>query len=358
MSGAEVDVQPLNVEVPDGGGPPGGHQEGYGRLIRTSAEQGIDGAEVKGFRVDVLHENEELLVRYLTSRRLSSSTQDSYGTAMGSFDRIVGVPLEEAGAPDVGAWYRGTVARGLAASSVALYASRLGKLMEHAMVERGFTHAEARRRARAAMASLPMADLRREIRRSLKGREILVTPGELEALVGVAAHPRSRALVAVLHESACRKGELLSLRVRDAVPTPTHVELRVLGKTGQRTLPLVTSRAALEAWLDVHPDPRPEAPLFATVVSGKVRRMDDRTPNKLLADLCRRTGLRHVTPHMLRHTRLTELARAGVGEFVLKSFAGWTAGSSMAERYVHLSGRAHVPAILRLQGVPLEEALT
>ena len=82
--------------------------------------------------------------------------------------------------------------------------------------------------------------------------------------------------------------------------------------------------------------------------------MDDHTPNKLMRELSERCGIRHTYPHMLRHTRLTELAAAGIGEYVLKSFAGWTPDSDMAARYIHFSGRTHIPAILRLEGVEVD----
>ena len=84
--------------------------------------------------------------------------------------------------------------------------------------------------------------------------------------------------------------------------------------------------------------------------------MDDRTPNKLMKEIGERVGIRHTTPHMLRHTRLTELAAAGVGEFVLKSFAGWTQDSDMAAKYVHFSGRTHIPAILSLEGIDMDQS--
>jgi len=171
-----------------------------------------------------------------------------------------------------------------------------------------------------------------------------------------AVHPRPRALLPVLYETACRKGEILGARIRDVSIDSEFSTIRVFGKTGQRTLPLVRSVPALEAWLDVHPDPRPRSPLFATVVNGEVRRMDERTPNKLMKEIGERVGIRHITPHMLRHTRLTELAAAGVGEYVLKSFAGWTQNSDMAARYVHFSGRTHIPAILRLEGIDVDHS--
>ena len=82
-----------------------------------------------------------------------------------------------------------------------------------------------------------------------------------------------------------------------------------------------------------------------------VRFMEESAPNKLMDRLCLRAGVRHIRPHMWRHTRLTEWARAGVGEYMLKSLAGWTPDSRMASKYIHLSGRDHVPAVLRLEGV-------
>ena len=304
----------------------------------------------------MLYRDEELLRRFLSGRRLCLNTRESYGTAMRSFSGLVGVPLEEAGRPDLEEWYRGVSRRGLAASTIALYASRLGKILECALMGRGLPGAEARLRVDAVLEGVPLVDLRREAGKRLPGRDKLVTPGELEALLETASHPRTRALVAVLEESGCRKGELLSLRVRDVVVYDTHLEIRVLGKTGERTIPLVRSVEALTAWLEAHPDPRPGAPLFATVVSGEVRRMDRRTPNRLLSYLCPKAGCRHIHPHMLRHTRLTELARKGLGEYQLKSFAGWTPDSKMAARYIHLSGRAHISAVLMTEGVSIEKA--
>jgi len=139
--------------------------------------------------------------------------------------------------------------------------------------------------------------------------------------------------------------------MKDLTHRRDYSELRVLGKTGERTLPLTRSVPVLQDWLEAHPDPRPGAPLFATVFDGDVRFMNLRSPNKAFERICLRAGIRRIRPHMIRHTKLTELARAGVGEYVLKKFAGWTPNSKMAAKYIHLSGRDHIPAILRLEGV-------
>jgi len=302
----------------------------------------------------VLRANEELLVRYLTSRRLAASTRDSYGSAMRSFTNLVGAPLLGAGTAEFEEWFRRADALGLTASTIVLYTSRLRKLLVYALTRRGLSKVEADATAMIALDGVPLADLHREARLYEGWLDKLLAPCELGVLVGEAVHPRARALIPVAYESACRKGELIGARVRDVSIGRDYSEIKVFGKTGQRTLPLVRSVPALECWLDVHPDPILRAPLFATVVDGEVRRMDDRTPNKLMAGLSERGGIRHTYPHMLRHTRLTELAAAGVGEYVLKSFAGWTQDSDMAARYVHFSGRTHIPTILKLEGIDVD----
>ena len=344
-------LQPLKVEVAANLS----HEDSKVRervLSSAGPEQGLEKIDRKGSEGALsLFRNQSLLERYLSGRRLAKTTRDSYGTSLKSFNDLVGVPLEEAGRHDLEEWFARASSKGLAASSIHLYAYRLRNLLEYALVARGLNRRDAVIRLGEAMEGVPLLDLRREMRLRQPGREKLVRPHEVSALMNTAKHPRTQALIAVLFESGCRKGELVGLRVGDVSFGKNYAEIRVLGKTGERTIPLVRSIKYLKAWMEAHPDPRPNAPLFATIVSGSIRRMSIKTPNRLLYDLCERADLRRITPHMLRHTRLTELARKGLGDYQLKSFAGWTPDSKMAARYIHLSGRAHIPAVLAADGL-------
>lgn len=299
----------------------------------------------------MLLENEELLQRYLSSRRLSLKTRESYGTAMRSFSDLVGANLVRSGRDEFEEWFRQVNRLDLTAGTIVIYTSRLRKLKEQSLVWMGLSRMEAKARTMLALEGVPLADLHREAKLYERWLDKLLTPSELGALIREAKHPRTRALFPVTYETACRKGELLGARIRDLSIGREFSTIRVFGKTGQRTLPLVRSMPTLETWLDVHPDPRPRSPLFATVFKGTIRRMEAHTPNKLMDYLSERAGIRKIHPHMLRHTRLTELAAAGLGEYQLKSFAGWTPDSKMAARYIHFSGRTHIPAILKLEGI-------
>ena len=299
----------------------------------------------------VLCRNQVLLDGFLGDRRLSASSRDGYRAALLSFSEGAVVPLEEAGELDLRAWYRRANSGGLSASTIALYAYYIENVLYRALRTRGLAKSEARGRVEAIMDGVPRRDLRREIKLREEFRECLVMPREFSAMWEAVENPRLKAFISVDYDSACRKGELLSARVKDLTERSGYAELRVMGKTGERTLPLTRSVPVLQDWLAAHPDPRPSAPLFATVYDGDVRFMNPRSPNKAFERVCLRAGVRRIRPHMIRHTKLTELARAGVGEYVLKKFAGWTPNSKMAAKYIHLSGQDHIPAILRLEGV-------
>jgi len=317
-------------------------------MARTQLLEKVNFTESK---VDSAFANQRLLDGYLALRALSPSSVDGYTYALASFTRYTGLPLMDAGELDMETWYREARLGGLMASSTLIYAVYLEELLRYALRQRDLGVKAAETRAASIMDGVPLGDLRREMRRSYEFREMLILRDEEAALWEAASWPRAKAFLAVSRDSACRKGELISARIRDLVHRDGYSELRVHGKTGERTMPLVRSVPALMDWLEAHPRRRPGAPLFATVWRGMVRFMEESAPNKLMDRLCLRAGVRHIRPHMWRHTRLTEWARAGVGEYMLKSLAGWTPDSRMASKYIHLSGRDHVPAVLRLEGV-------
>lgn len=295
--------------------------------------------------------NEALLRDLLSVRRLSDETRDGYVVAMGCWDRLMGRVLFSAGQGDIKSWYRAAVEARLSPGTILIYGSRLRLLSRHGFLVGGLRRREAKVRADELWDGVPFGDLKRDVDLRSVDRDMVITEEELRSILSGCNHPRVRAYLAVLYESACRKGEVRSLRIRDVDFGETYTLIRVQGKTGERTVPLVFSVPYLRAWLQVHPDRRPEQWLFVVPEKGGIHQLADSSMNSALRHVCMRDGLRHVKPHMLRHTKLTEIAEAGVGEYQMTSFAGWTTGSRMPKRYIHLSGRSHLNAVLEAQGV-------
>lgn len=76
---------------------------------------------------------------------------------------------------------------------------------------------------------------------------------------------------------------------------------------------------------------------------------------RLLLEAREKAGIKKdVRPHLLRHARLTELAKV-LPEQKLKKWAGWTQGSNMASIYIHLSGKDLDEDFKQLHGLPTEK---
>ena len=143
---------------------------------------------------------------------------------------------------------------------------------------------------------------------------------------------RDAALFTLLYGCGLRISEALALDVRDA-PRPGREEaLRVLGKGGKQrivpVLPLVRERIAV--WLQHHPDPQPDAPLFLGL---RGKRLDPAIAQRNLRLYRRLNGLpEHATPHALRHSFATHLLAEGADLRSIQDLLGH-ASLSTTQRY-------------------------
>jgi integrase/recombinase XerC len=138
-------------------------------------------------------------------------------------------------------------------------------------------------------------------------RAVVDEIGDLSNSTAIAT--RDTALFTLLYGCGLRIGEALALDIRDA--PREHAPLRVRGKGGkERLVPVLPAvRAALAAWLSLHPDPAPGAPLFTGARGG---RLNPAIAQRRLAAYRRLAGLPdHATPHALRHSFATHLLAAG-----------------------------------------------
>ena len=134
----------------------------------------------------------------------------------------------------------------------------------------------------------------------------------------------------LLYGAGLRINEALSLNVGD-LPADDGA-LRVTGKGNkQRIVPLLpVIRAALAAWLRLHPNSAPDAPLFLGV-QGK--RLNAGVVQKTLRDFRRSNGLpEHATPHALRHSFATHLLEGGADLRSIQELLGH-ASLSTTQRY-------------------------
>ena len=63
---------------------------------------------------------------------------------------------------------------------------------------------------------------------------------------------------------------------------------------------------------------------------------------------------KRIYPHLFRHSRATALANH-LTEAQMKVYLGWTQSSNMTSVYIHLSGKETDVAILKANGIKVEE---
>lgn len=96
----------------------------------------------------------------------------------------------------------------------------------------------------------------------------LLTKEDIEAQVNAAKNPRDKAFIYLLYETGARIGELIDLTVGDIEDRANGKKVVIEGKTGARRLPLVESVPHLNNWLNKHPNPEKDAPLWCKIQQG------------------------------------------------------------------------------------------
>lgn len=181
----------------------------------------------------------------------------------------------------------------------------------------------------------------------------LLTKEEIDQQIEAAYNPRDKALISMLYETGARIGEIIDLTVGD-IDDRRHGKKVVLdGKTGSRRVPLVESVPHLNTWLNQHPNPEKDAPIWCKIQQGGP---DDQLGyryirEKILKKNMERAGIdKPSNPHHYRHSRASYLANE-LTESQLCEWFGWSQGSDVPARYVHLSGRDIDNAYNQLHGI-------
>ena len=140
-------------------------------------------------------------------------------------------------------------------------------------------------------------------------RSVAEDIGEMSDAAAIQA--RDMALFTLLYGAGLRIGEALALNIRDAPVAGSDAALRVMGKgSKERLVPVLPAvRDAITAWLALHPDRQPDAPLF---LGARGKRLDAAVAQRTLRLFRRLNGLpEHATPHALRHSFATHLLAGG-----------------------------------------------
>lgn len=180
----------------------------------------------------------------------------------------------------------------------------------------------------------------------------VLTSEQVQILVNACQNTRDKFLLALLYETGMRIGEALSLHLSDIVPSAKKITIRDRGELineaeiktvySPRTLDISSVLANLyrSYIMDIHTDDVDTNFVFIKIRGGqKGSPLDYQSVQALFVRLKAKTGI-EATPHMLRHTNITEL---------------WKTGEMRPETLQKRAGHAHVQTTIQMYVHPTEE---
>jgi integrase/recombinase XerC len=267
-------------------------------------------------------------------RRASPLTVEAYGADIAGF---LGFLAEHLGGEadlatlaglrqaDLRAWLAAEATRGSGNATRA----------RHLAAARSFFRFLARRHGldNPALQLIATPRARRPVPRALAPAQARDVTKQIAVMSHAAAiQARDTALFTLLYGCGLRIAEALALDVRDAPLAGSDGMLRVVGKgRKERIVPVLPAvREAIAGWLALHPDRRPDNPLF---LGARGKRLDPAVAQRTLREFRRLYGLpEHATPHALRHSFATHLLAGGADLRSIQDLLGH-ASLSTTQRY-------------------------
>lgn len=170
-------------------------------------------------------------------------------------------------------------------------------------------------------------------------------PHEMQLMIEGAKNPRDKAILALLTGTACRISEILNLDREDiesALYLPQYglYEISVCGKGDRRNQEKnreVQFNAAVKGYVDDYLSERTDRfrPLF---ISAQNSRITVSRVEQIVHKISREVGLdKVVTPHILRHSKISDLLNNQAPMQDVKNFAGHSSVMTTVNIYGHVN---------------------
>ncbi len=156
----------------------------------------------------------------------------------------------------------------------------------------------------------------------------ILTEKQVKTIIASTQQIRDKAFISILFDLGVRIEEFLNIQLEDIQKTEDGYKVHIqFSKTFARTLPLDKSIPHLEVWLKEHPTKQIQLfPLTYAQCSTKLKRLGGQTLSI------------PITAQIIRHSKATQLAQAGVGRYQMCEWMGWAMSSKMPDRYIRREG--------------------
>ena len=167
----------------------------------------------------------------------------------------------------------------------------------------------------------------------------ILSVAEIEKMMNGARTIRDAALIGFVYFTGCRVGEALNTTIDDLTFTNDGLDIHIrVSKTKPRHVPVVEPMQKIAEYLNSRKDKENgDAYLW---INSKGRGMSPFNVRQQLKRTAKKVGLDafNIHPHVLRHSRASQLAAEGWTVFELMEFFGWD-NIETAQQYVQTAGK-------------------
>lgn len=192
-----------------------------------------------------------------------------------------------------------------------------------------------------------------------KTAEGMLTESEVKAIIENCKNSRDRLIVMLAYEGGFRIGELGSLTWGQIKEEPWGLLVNVASKTEMpRLVPCIHSKPYLAAYKNdtgVPAQPKRDDLVFWIQKKGTRVGIQYHMIRKMIRLAAEAADVeKRVTPHIFRHSAVTQAVNDGMSEQVVKSIFWGNAGTGMLRTYSHLSNKDIVNAVRQRYGIEKE----
>ncbi len=289
-------------------------------LTRIHQELDTQQREIMG----LIHQLDESIVNRLskgnTSQGLSENTILAYLSAIRDYNRFLrdnGLPVNQESLK----LYFDEIKGKLRASTLNLRRSALLKCVKAQMGENNVLKHMAIEKAFQQVDSY-------KVDKSVP-RDDCLTEDQIRAMMESAQSEKTRLIIQFLYKTACRVSEMIGTRLKDCKPINGYIRIRVVGKGKKErdvSIPAELYESIRRAyqgkrWLFESTGGKP---LNINNIGHQVRKA------------AQRIGMTNYTPHMLRHSRATDLLlRKSQSLKAVSKYLGHSSVAVTAQMYIH-----------------------
>ena len=189
-----------------------------------------------------------------------------------------------------------------------------------------------------------------------KTAAMMLTESEIHKMIQACTRSIDRAFIAVLYEAALRIKEIGTLTWDQVSFEKNNVIVNVNCKTGKpRHIPLIMAKPYLSAWKADYPLVA-EGNAYVFISEHEKKPLRYKALEKRLRVIARRAGItKKVTPHLLRHTRITHLVQQGVREYSVREIGWGNQATKMLATYSHVANKNIDAELSQLYGIEPED---